>query len=475
MADSTTPVSVASGSSAGAAGGSVINVSSLVQQLVTAEIAPQQSVIASQTRAVTTQISALGQLKSALATFQGGLSSLDTASAFNSQTASSSDQNVFTAAASSSATTGSYNVLVTQLASAQQLISGPFVGGGSASIADGALTLALGSSSFNVTVDSTNDTLNGLAAAINSASGNPGITATVLQGTDGGHLVLTSTLTGASNSIQVTEGDGGTALASLTYGPGNTTHYDQQSFAQDAQYSIAGVSGTSSSNTVSTAIDGVTLNLLGKTSGTTPATLTVASNMTAVTTNIQNFVAAYNAMEQTLSSLGSFDKTSNTAGPMMGNAVLTGIQSQVRSALNSIVNTGSSVYNTLASIGVTSNSDGTLSVDSTTLSTALSTNFNAVNQLFSSTNGVASTLNTQLMAALGSDGYVTSAAQSLTNQANALTDRSNALTTQGNALTVSLTTQFAQLDTLLSSLQTTSSYLTQAFSTLPTAFATKSG
>ena len=474
MADSTSPVSVASSSSAGAAGGSVINVSSLVQQLVTAEIAPQQSVIASQTQTVTTQISALGQLKSALSTFQGALGSLDTASAFNSQTASSSNQSVVTATASSTATTGSYNITVTQLASAQQLISGPFGGGGSATISTGTLSLALGSSSFSVTIDGTNNTLSGLAAAINSATGNPGITATVLQGSDGGHLVLTSSITGAANTIQVTESDGGNALASLTYGSGNTANYTQPSIAQDAQFSVAGVNATSPSNTVTTAINGVTLSLLGKTSGT-PATLTVASDTTAVQTNISNFISAYNTMEQTLASLGSFDTTTNTAGPMMGNAVLTGIQSQMRNALNSIVNTGSSTYNTLASIGVSSNSDGTLSLNATTLSTALSTNFNAVNQLFSSANGVGATLNSQLTAALGSDGFVTSAAQSLTKQSNALTQQSTDLTNQSDALTASLTAQFAQLDTLLSSLQTTSSYLTQAFSTLPTAFQTKSG
>jgi len=475
MADPTSPVSIATGTSAGAAGGSVINVGSLVSQLVTAEIAPQQSVIASQTQNVTAQISALGQLKSALSTFQGALSPLATPSAFNAQTASSSDQSVFTATAGSGAATGAYSVTVSQLAQAQQLLSGPFAGGGSAAIGTGTLSLALGSSSFSVSIDNTDNTLNGLASAINSAAGNPGITATVLQGSDGGHLVLTSSLTGAANTIQVTETDGGNGLASLTYSSGNTGNYTQQSAAQDAQFSIAGVGATSPSNAVTDAIGGVTLNLVGKTAQGSTSTLTVSSNTTTVQTSVANFVAAYNTLESALASLGSFDATTNTAGPMLGNPVLTGTQSQLRDALNSIVNTGSSTYNTLASVGITSNGDGTLSLNTATLSSALSTNFNAVSQLFSSTNGVAASLNSQITTALGSNGFITSDAQSLTKQENDLTTQSNALNDQASALTASLTAQFSALNTLLSSLQTTSAYLTQAFATLPTAFQTKSG
>src|SRR5579862_861969 len=120
----TAPVSVASNTSAGAAGGSVINVSSLVSQLVTATEAPQQALIASQTADVTAKVSALGTLKSALSTFQSALTSLSTASAFNSETANSSAPTAFTAIAGSSAVGGSYNVQVTSLASAQQLLSG---------------------------------------------------------------------------------------------------------------------------------------------------------------------------------------------------------------------------------------------------------------------------------------------------------------------------------------------------------------
>ena len=460
-------VSVASNTSAGAAGGSVIDVASLVSQLVTATQAPQQALITQKTQAVTTEISSVGTLKSALSTFQSALGAIDSPSTFDALSASSSNTTAFTASANSNATLGSYSVSVSQLAQAQQIVSSAFAGGSSATVGTGTLQLSLGGTSFSVAVTSSNDTLSGIAAAINSASGNPGIQASIVTGTNGAHLVLTSTLTGASNTIGVTETDTGGGLASLTYSSTSATNYTQTTAAQDANLSIAGVAYTSPSNTVTSALSGVTLNLLSTT--TTPATLSVADNTATVSTNIQAFVAAYNTMLGVFKQLGGYDATTGTAGPMMGNAALTGVQSQVQRTLDNFVNTGSSTYNSLASIGITTNSDGTLSVNATTLDSVLNSNFSAVSTLFSGTGGIASSLNSQMTSELASGGPIDSLSKSLVQQNNALTQQSNQLSQQMSALSASLTQQYSALNTLLSSLKSTSSYLTQAFATLPNA------
>ncbi|HEY2037112.1 MAG TPA: flagellar filament capping protein FliD, partial [Steroidobacteraceae bacterium] len=162
----------------------------------------------------------------------------------------------------------------------------------------------------------------------------------------------------------------------------------------------------------------------------------------------------------------SYDATTGTAAPMMGDALLSGVQNQVRSALYGIVNTGSS-YDSLASIGITTNSDGTLSVNQATLSAALTSNFTAVSQLFSGTGGVATTLNSQIDGDLAAGGSIDSRSQTLVQQEDALTQQNDQLTKQMSALTASLTEQYSSLNTLLSSLQSTSSYLSQAFSSLP--------
>ncbi len=458
-------VSVASNTSSGAAGGSVIDVNSLVSQLVAATQAPQEQLISNQTQQVTAQISALGTLKSALSTFQSSLGALDTASAFQVQTAVSSDQTAFTASAAAGAPAGNYNVSISQLAQAQQLLSNPL--SSSAAIGTGTLSLSLGGSSFNVNISSGNDTLADIAAAINAAAGNPGISATVLQGSDGAHLLLTSAQTGAANTIQVSETDTGGGLAALTYGSANTANYTQEAAAQDAAVTISGVSFTSPTNTVSNALGGVTLDLLGTTTTGTPATLSISNDTSTISSNVSAFVSAYNTLQGTLSSLGSYDSSSGTAGTLMGDAALTGIQNQIQQALYSVVQTGSSTYDTLASIGITTNSDGTLSLNSQTLNTALNSNFTAVSQLFNSSGGVAASLNSEIINALGANGSITAEGKTLSSQENALTQQSQALQTQMNALTASLTQQYSALNTLLSSLQSTSSYLTQAFATLP--------
>jgi flagellar hook-associated protein 2 len=184
-------------------------------------------------------------------------------------------------------------------------------------------------------------------------------------------------------------------------------------------------------------------------------------------TNIQAFVSAYNTMQSSLASLGSYSSTTGQAGPMLGNPLLLGIQNELNSALYGIVDTGSSTYNSLASIGITTNSDGSLSLNQTTLSTALSADYSAVSQLFSGTTGIATSLNSQITSDLGSGGPIATTSQTLVQQENALTQQSDQLQQQMNALSASLTQQYSSLNTLLSSLQTTSSNLTQAFASLP--------
>ncbi len=249
--------------------------------------------------------------------------------------------------------------------------------------------------------------------------------------------MLSSAQTGAANTIQVSETDGGTGLSALTYGTGNTGNYTQESAAQDASFSIAGVAYTSPSNTVSDALSGVTLDLVGTTTADDPATLTIANDTSTIETNIQSFVTAYNTLQSSLAGLGSYDATTGAAGALQGNPLLTDIQNQIQQTLYSLV--GSSNYNTLASVGITTNSDGSLSLNSTTLATALSSNFSAVSQLFSGSNGVAAQLNSQITADLASGGSIDTTNQTLTTQENSLTTQSNKLTTQMNALSASLT------------------------------------
>jgi flagellar hook-associated protein 2 len=465
---STSSSSASSGVLSSLGVGSGLDISSLVSQLTTAEMSAANSRVTREQTAVTTQVSALASLKSAISTFQATLDALTTASSgFDARSVATTDSTVVTGTATSKAAVGSYDVKVNQLAKAQQLVSNVFSGGASGVVGTGTLSLSLGSSSFNVTIDSSNNTLTGIRDAINSASGNPGISATLVYGTSGAQLLLTSSQTGASNTISIDETDSGSGLSALVYKTGNTSNYTVKQAAQDSSIEIAGVTHTASSNTVTDAIDGMTLNLKAAQLSTDSAeTLTISDDTSHVTSLVQSFVSAYNTMASALSSLGSYDSSTKTAGAMFGDSLLAAIQNQISTTLSSAVTSGSSAYTTLASMGITKALDGTLSVDSTKLSSALSSNFSSVVNTLGGTNGVVTKLNTLLQKQLASGNGIDTRSTSLSEQQTQIDDENTAIQLRTQQVQQRYLAKFNAMDSLLATLQSTSTYLTQQFNAL---------
>lgn len=451
----------------GAVGGSQIDVQSLVSQLVAADRLRPDAQIARETSRVTTQISALGQLMGSLANFRSSLGSLQTLGAFSTRAATSSNQELVTATVSSSAVPGSYDIDVQQIAQAHQISSTPFAGGGTTVVGTGSLTLSLGARSFTVDIAEGKATLADVRNAINSATDNVGVRATLVQGTDGSRLVLSSSQTGAANTIQVTQSGGDGGLAQLEYSDTATTHYTQIKAAQDAIVYIAGAQTTSASNTIENAIDGVTLTVKKETTQESgPVGLTVSYDSSALTTRIKNFVSAYNALASQISKLRSYDPVTETAGPMIGDSLLTSIENEMRRTATSVVPGQARGFETLAAIGITTQLDGTLGVDDARLQKALTGNFEAVGRLFGSDNGIARRLFAQANDRLATGGALDTRNNTLVDQQRAIQKRKDDLDVRMAAVQQSYLQQFTRLDTLLSSLQVTSSYLTQQIESL---------
>jgi len=446
--------------------GSGLDVNSLVSQLVAADRAPRDAQITRHETQVTTEISGLASLKGALSTFQDSLTPLSTQAAFTPRTASSSNEDVFTATASGSAAKGTYSVKVIALAQAQQLASNAFAAGATATVGTGTLTITSGSSSFQVTIDSSNNTLAGIRDAINGAAGNTGVQATLLNEVNGSRLVLTSTATGAAHSITVTAAGGDGNLSQITYPGGAGAHLTQLAAAQDAHIQIAGFDHYSSSNAVSDAIDGVTLNLVSA-DPTTASTLSVSDDTSTLMTRINGFVTQYNALYKEFASLRAYSPDTQQGGPLLGDALLLGIESTVSSGLTSTVTGLTGNYTSLASIGITKQADGTLSLDQAKLNAALSNSPGSVGAIFGSTNGVAARLNTSITTILQSNGALDSRNQQLQREVKDIaTDKSN-LDEQMTAIQARYTSQFSALDALLAQMQQTSTFLTSALANLP--------
>ena len=151
---------------------------------------------------------------------------------------------------------------------------------------------------------------------------------------------------------------------------------------------------------------------------------------------------------------------------MLGDALLNGIESQLRRSTSTPVAGVNETYNTLASIGIKSNADGTLTLDESRLQKAVDGNFDAVGALFGSANGVAATLATQMEERLGSEGAIETRSQNLVKQKLALDKRQSDIDARMEMVLQRYIKQFTALDTLLSQLQTTSSYLTQQFESI---------
>jgi flagellar hook-associated protein 2 len=441
--------------------GSGLDINGLVEKLVAAERAPQQAQITRAQTSTVTTISALGSLKGSLGAFQSALTPLSTLSSITSRSAVSSDPDTFTATAASSAAPGSYDIEVLSVASAHQISSRGFPGGSTQVIGTGTLTVGVGTKNFQIAIPDTANTLAGIRDAINSATGNDNLVrATIVNGTDGAHLVLSSQTTGATNTISIAAAGGDGGLAPLAFSTGVTNQYTQPRAAADSQVSVAGNLQTSSSATITTAIDGVTLNLLKADIGETHH-LTIANDTAAVTSRIKKFVDEFNSLGKQFANLRSYDPATKKAGPLLGDSFLRTVEGEVRGKLTDRVSGLSGTYQSLASIGITTAKDGTLTLDDTKLQAALSADYNGVAAIFGSTNGVAARLNAVIEPRLAKDAELDVRSKQLNAKSVDLQKDLTALDTRMAKVEARYRAQFNALDSLLSKLQSSSTFLSQ--------------
>lgn len=235
-----------------------------------------------------------------------------------------------------------------------------------------------------VTLDTKDQSLQGIRDAINKA--NVGVTATIVS--DGGdnpyHLVITSNSTGAKSSMKISvDGVDGQpadpAIAALMgYDPAGTQGLTQTSGAQDTKLTMNGIAVSSKSTTVADAIQGVSLDV--STLGS--STLTVSKDTTSVSDSINAFVKAYNTLNSTIAGLTSYNADTKAAGALQGDASVRSIQSQLRRQLTTTVEGLGGKLTNLSQVGISFQKDGSLAVDSSKLNAAITNNFDDIGGLF---------------------------------------------------------------------------------------------
>lgn len=447
-----------------------IDVPSLVSQLMTVERQPITN-LNNEIASYQSQISSLGTIQGLVSSFQSAEQSLGTS--LQAFSAVSSDPGI-TATATSTAVAGKYSLAVSTLAQAQNLAaagqtstSGAINAGTSTTITfdfgttSGSTFTSNGSGTKTVTIDSTNNTLQGISDAINAA--NIGVTATIVN--DGSatpyRLVLTSNNSGASNSLKITTNGAGNGVDTLlAYDPAGTKNMSQTVAAQDASFTLNGIPMTSATNTVANAIQGVTLSLNSAT--TAPATLTIARDTTSVSTAVTNFVDAYNALYTQLKSRSAYGTATTTSGSLAGDGTVRLMMSQLQNIF--MTPTSGGTLNYLAQIGITTQTDGTLKVDSAALNSAMTNNYSDVTNLLSSSTGFVTRFDSWATAVLTPGGLISNHITDLNSSITGFNQQISQLNNKMTTLQAYYTTQYSNLNMLLSSMNSTSSFLTQAFS-----------
>jgi flagellar hook-associated protein 2 len=283
------------------------------------------------------------------------------------------------------------------------------------------------------------------------------VQATILNEENGSRLVLTSAETGAQNTIKIAVSGGDGGLAQLAYDGVAPSSVTQMQAAQDAHIKIGSFDHFSSTNTVTDAIDDVTLTL--KSTSDDPVTLSISEDQNTLKQKVSSFVNAYNTLYSSFTKLRSYDATSKASGPLLGDALLRGIEGQIGLDLSNPVAGVTGDYKTLASLGITRQTDGTLKVDGAKLDKALETDSTSVSKIFGGDNGVASRLSTDLEDMLKDGSALDLRTTTLNSDLEKVADDKEALDARMQVVQDRYTKQFTALDTLLQQLQTTSNYL----------------
>jgi len=419
-----------------------------VSSTVTSILAIQQGIETpwkSQLTSLEAQNTAFTAIGTDLATLATSLQSLTDADGVTAEKeGASSDTSVLTlSSASTEAAAGTHSIEVSQLAQTSSVYSSAVTN--ASDTLSGSLSIQVGSGTAQtVTVGSTSNTLASLAAAINSAD--IGVAASIITDTTGSRLSLVSSTSGSAGQLTVTSNlTDATTAASVTTQAGLS--------GQDAELTVDGVAITSVSNTVSTAIPGVTFQLLGTSSSAVQVQIT---NDTAdISSAMNSFVTAYNAVVKDLTTQEGNDSSGN-AEPLYGNPTVSLMQTQLSEAL--LGGAASGAVSSITQLGVTVNDDGTLTYSDSGMQSMLDSNFNDVVGFLQNTGSFGMNLTSVLNGLSSSDttGALYLAEQQNTNEEATLnTDVSNEealLATEKTSLTTELNTANQVLQSIPSQL-----------------------
>lgn len=445
--------------------GSGLDISTMVSQLVAADRAPQDARLNKLEASAKFKLSALGNISSAFSTLKSRLDALqkgDSLAARKVETIASggskdSASSPVTASVGGSTPAGRHEIQVHALATAHKLVGAGVPA--DTTFGPGTLRLEVGGEALHIALED-GASLADLRSAINDAAAKHGVQATVLTSDEGLHLSIAGSKAGADNTISLTVTDGGAGLQSLVDG------LQERSPAADARVSIDGLHVTSSGNTISDAVPGLTLQLRQ----TGEAAVEVSADPAASRAALQGFVDAYNGALKAISTATSYNVETQTPSALTGDAQVRGAAGQLRGAMGAILAELAAQGLDAKTLGLQTRgfpaADGSLVLDASAFDAAMRENPAAVTAALTGPDGAAARLGAVVAGYVGSDGAFTTRNEGLNAQIKDVAQRREALDTRMENVARRYQSQFVALDTLMAQMTTTSNYLAQQINML---------
>lgn len=430
--------------------GSGLDINNLVSQLMAVEREPLRALQRNRST-LEAQLSDYGRLKNALSELQSASEALGTLRAFDVYTVDNSAEELLQARVGDAAGTGTYTVEVLRLAQAHKLGSSAFADADQTTVGNAGDRMRLTVDGASFEIEYGGKTLQQVRDAINDAADNVGVTASIVKADAGTYyLTLTARETGTTNAITVSFSDSGGNSVADPFGFSTIVAAEDAELRVDGTYHVV-----RSSNTISDAIEGVTLEL-SKADPGNPATLTIGRDREAVREKVQAFVDAYNDLQKLMGDL--------RGSRLSGDNTLLGIESALRSVLNNPPAGGSGPYRYLSEVGVSIDKNGVMSLadGGTAFDEALTENFEAVAALFGGADGYAARMEQTLDRLVRSgDGLLELRERGINERIERVDDRIESMQRRLELVEQRYRAQFTMLDTLMSELQVTGNYLSR--------------
>lgn len=433
-----------------------LDVPTMVAQLVAADRAQPEARIERGERQVNFQISAIGTLRSAFSALGTSLNALSSTDNVQARKAILPPEANFSATTSAGAAAGRYQIEVLALASAQKLTSDAFAA--DAAVGTGTLSISAGETTIEIEVTAPDNTLAGIRDAINAAAGGKVVTASIVTGDDGPHLVLNAVDTGSAGALRISASGGDGGLSALSYDPDGPSGMSQLLPATDARIRIDGIERTSPSNTIADAIDKVGLTLTKAEPGVVRE-LRIEGDASVQRNAVKGFVSAYNAALGAIAQVTAYNAEARTAAALNGDAMVRNTTRELRDLV------GDNVTD-LKALGVSINKDGTLKLDEAAFDKGLAATPDAAARLFSK-EGMAGKLDTVVDRLIDPKGLLDGRSESLSARSKQLASQRSALDFRMSQAEARYRSQFTALDVLLTSLQSSSDFLTQQLARPP--------